>query len=320
MKKLMTFLFLTFFLYVENIYSAPETFTFGSPNANASAISLITTQTNLTLASPTLKTNGSSANPRTYRLTVTSANGGLKNANAISKGASTASATLPYTIGWQNSTGTMTAYSVTVNTTTAQTIAQVTDNANGGTFTGNIVFTRTGTSAASLYSGTYTDTLTIKDESVSPTAYQVGSTATLTLTAVAVADTITITVTPTASASNLSLATSQSQLSIGTVSITANCQNGYVVQVASSNSGKLVNTAAGGSPAANEYLNYSLFYQGTQITASSTPVTIATSNSATLITNSTQIGNVGLSYTGIVPTSMRAGTYQDNLTFTLTSQ
>lgn len=300
---------------------AVEGYNLGTPLAAASSVSLVTTQTALSLATGTLQTTGNKTSPRSYAVRVRSANGGLKNATAISKGATVAAATVPYTISIGNSTG-LTLTSATIDSTSQKTLATVLDNKNGSgttTIQADIQLTRTGTSAANLYSGTYTDTLTIVGELTSPTS-SVLTTATLVITTQVVQDTITLSISPTTSASNLPLASTQSQLNIGTVSITANCQNGYTLTVASTNSGKLINTAVSGAPAANEYMDYNLFYQGSQVATSSTPVTIATSSSATMLSTSTQIGSVGISYTGVVPASKRAGAYQDNLVFTLQSQ
>jgi len=315
--KIITFLILITFSLT--CFAAPESFTTGTSTASASSLSLTTTNSNLDVRTGiNLKTNGTTGSPKTYRIAVVSANGGLKNANAITKGASAASVTLPYTLSWANTTGSMTANTVTIDTTTLKTLATVTDSSNGGNFIGSIRFSKTGTSAANMYSGTYTDTITLSGETTSPTATTVAS-GTFTLTAV-VADTITLTVTPTASASNLTLSSTQNLLSIGTVSITSNCQNGYTLSISSSNAGKLVNTLAAATPASNEYINYSLYYQGSQVTTTVAPVTVATYNSATMISSLTQIGSVAMSYTGITPALMRGGTYQDNLTFTLQSQ
>jgi len=289
-----------------------------TPTANATTLNLTTTNTNLSLGSIRLTLSGSSTTPIVYDLKITSQNGGLKNSNAITKGASVANAIIPYTLSWGVVSGTVDAmYTLTINSTVQQLLITETDNSGSKSVTGNLQFTRTGTSASSLYSGTWADVLTVTLVNKKTNATIVK---TLNINSSTVQDTITLTVTPAALSSNLPLATSQSQSAIGTVSITANCQNGYMLQVASSNAGKLVHNLASGSPGTNEFINYSLFYQGSQVVTSTTPVTLVTNSTATLLTNSTQIGNLGISYSGIVPSAMRAGTYQDNLTFTLTSQ
>jgi hypothetical protein len=307
-----------FSFFFSSIVFAADTLTV-TAQAAASTVSLITTQTNLIVAKSTVGTSGTSASPKTYNLLVTSQNGGLKNANAITKGASAASATLPYTLTWATTTGTVTSSStLTINSTTQQTLVNKVDGSGGGSsFAGNILLTRTGTAAASLYSGTYTDVLTITATNVTNSTSIVK---TFTITTAAVADTITIYVTPSAAASSLTLTSSQTQLAVGTINITSNCQNGYLVQLSSANAGKLVHTLAGASPNANEFINYQLFYLGSQVSTTVAPVTIATNNAATLITTTTQIGDVGISYTGVSQSNMRAGTLQDNLTFTLQSQ
>lgn len=290
----------------------------------ASAVDITQNQTNLGIASLSLGVTGSASSPISYRVSATSLNGGLKNTNAISKGANATSATLAYTLSFTQTGGggsnpVATPNSFTVNSTSEQVLFNVTDNKNGGgkSVNGNIQFSRTGTAAASLFSGTYSDTLTIKTVRLSDNNTV---TRTFNLTTAIVADTITISVTPTAVASNLDLTNSQSQLTVGTVSITANCQNGYSITLSSSNEGKLVNTAVGGAPLSNERVNYTLYYLGSQIPATQAGSVIATSNNATLLTNTTLLGNLGISYTGVEPSIMRAGTYQDNLTITLQSQ
>lgn len=315
-------LVLIFFLQtIVEIYANTLTIT---AQSSASTVDITQNQTNLNIATLSLGVTGSASSPISYQVTATSLNGGLKNSTAISKGASATSATLAYTLSFSQTGGggsnpVATPNSFTVNSTSEQTLFNVTDNKNGGgkSVNGNIQFTRTGTAAASLYSGTYTDTLTIKTIRLSDNNTV---TRTFNLSTSVVADTITISVTPTAVASNLDLKNSQSQLTVGTVSITANCQNGYSITLSSSNEGKLVNTAVGGAPLSNEKINYTLYYLGSQVPATQSGTVIATSNNATLLTNTTLLGNLGISYTGVEPSVMRAGTYQDNLTITLQSQ
>lgn len=284
----------------------------------ASSVSLTTTQSNLAVANVNLTTSGTGGNQKIYHLNITSQYGGLRNTAAVTKGASSSSATIPYSLNWATTTGSVTSSTVlTINSTAGQTI--MTKNKAGGSnsLIGNIQLSLTGASAASLYSGSFTDTITVVYLN---TTDSTSITSTFTLTSAVVADTITITVTPTATASNLPLNISQSQLNVGSISITANCQNGYTLSLSSSNSGILKHSSAGASPASNEKINYTLYYQGSQVSASSSPVTVATSSSATLLTTTTQIGSVGISYTGVVSTSMKSGSYQDYLTFTLQSQ
>lgn len=313
-------------LLAQNAFSAAtDSFAFGTTSAGASSLSITTTNYQLDVQTGiTLGSSGRSNSAKSYTLRVTSANGGLRNANALSKGGSLSIGLLPYTLQWINtalpSGGTVTNPALTINSTSTQNVLAFTDNIGNGNNTtmwgGSLRFSITGYSAGSLYSGTYADTLSVQ---MFQGSNPVGSVGTLTLTAT-IADTITITITPTASASNLPLTSTQSQLNIGTVSITSNCQNGYTLKIASSNSGRLIHSLAGGAPQANEKINYSLFYNNSQITASSTAVTVSSSNSATMISSSTQIGSVGISYTGVSTGAMRNGTYQDNLTFTLQSQ
>lgn len=304
-------------MFLNNFSVAADSVTL-TPTASATTLNLTTTNTNLSLGSIKLTLSGSSTTPIVYDLKITSQNGGLKNSNAIAKGATTANAIIPYALSWGVVSGSVDAsYSLTINSTVQQLLITETDNSGSKSVTGNLQFSRTGTSASSLYSGTWSDviTITLVNKKTNGTIVK-----TLNISSSAVQDTITLTVTPAALSSNLPLSTTQTQSAIGTVSITANCQNGYMLQVASSNAGKLIHNLVSGGPGTNEYINYSLYYQGSQVTTSTTPVTLVTNSTATLLTNSTQIGNVGISYSGVVPSAMRAGTYQDNLTFTLTSQ
>lgn len=318
MKKINFLFALLLYLILNNLCVAAVDSLTVTQQTSATTINLTTTQTNLSLATLSVGTTGAASNQKTYNINITSQNGGLKNSNAIAKGASAGSATIPYTLNWGVGAVAVTSSTIiTVNSTATQTIATKLDKTGGSNLDGRIEFSRTGTPGANLFSGTYTDVLTVTSANITNGT---SITKTFNLSSAVVADTITLTITPTASASNLALNASQSLLNVGTVSITANCQNGYTLSLSSANSRWLVNTAAGASPLANEKIAYTLYYQGSQISAAPTPTTVATSSSATLLTSTTQIGNVSISYTGVTPSLMRAGTYQDYLTFVLQSQ
>ncbi len=315
--KTFYFLLVTLILINQKIWAA-DTWTVTAAGA-ASTIALTTTQTNLTVATVALGTSGTAGNNKAYSVEVTSLYGGLRNTNAVTKGASTANATLSYTVNFQKTGGSNpnTNNTLTINGTSAQVLFTRTDNGSGSSVSGNFRFTRTGTTAASMYSGTYTDTLTMVGKN---TTDGTSITRTLVLTTTAVADTIALTITPTSDASNLVLTSTQTDLNIGTAYITANCQNGYTLSLTSTNAGLLKHSAVSGAPNTNEKIDYTLKFAGSSVTTSTTPVTIYTSNSATLLTTSTSIGNINMSYTGAPTSTKRAGTFTDNLTFTLQSQ
>jgi len=304
---------------MSNLFAAGvDSFTM-TPQAAATTVDLTTNQSNLPVAAITLGSSGTKGQPKNYEMRVQSQYGGLRNTNAVTKGASSTAATIPYTLTYGvTATSPATQNTLTVNSTATQVLFTYTDGSNNNvTVTGNIQLSLNGTAAAALFSGTYTDTLTLNWYSLSGATT---ITKTLTITSAVVADTITLVVTPTASASNLPLSVSQSNLNVGTVSITANCQNGYVLQLASAYSRQLRNTQYAASPAANEKIDYTMTFNGTSVSPTTTPVTVASSSSATLLTATTQIGNVNISYIGVSASVWKAGTYQDYLTFTLTSQ
>lgn len=314
-----TALILSLFFLTGNAFAGGTDSNTITAQSAASSINITTTQTNLVVASASFGTSGTNGTAKTYNLNVLSQYGGLRNTNAVTKGATTAAATIPYTLTWATTANTVnTSNTLTINTTTSQTLIVKTDNTNNNALTGgNIQFSITGKPAASLFSGTYRDTLTLNWVN---TWNNTTISKTLNLTAAVIADTITLTVTPTASASNLPLTVSQSNLNVGTVSITANCQNGYKLELASAYSRQLRNTQYAASPQANEKIDYTITFNGTSVSPSPTPVVVASSSNATLLTSTTQIGNVNISYTGVSASVWKSGTYEDYLTFTLTSQ
>lgn len=317
--KTLLFFFLFSVLVLPKAFAAGvDSFTI-TPQAAATSLDLTTNQSNLPVAAITLGSSGTKGQPKNYEFRVQSQYGGLRNTNAVTKGATTTASTIPYTVTYGVTTTVPASQNtLTINSTATQVLFSYTDGSNNNvTVTGNIRFSINGAAAANLFSGTYTDTLTLNWYNISGAST---ITKTLTITSAVVADTITLTVTPTASASNLPLSVSQSNLNVGTVSITANCQNGYVLQLASAYSSQLRNTQYAAAPAANEKIDYTMTFNGTSVSPTTTPVTVASSSSATLLTTTTQIGNVNISYTGVSASVWKAGTYQDYLTFTLTSQ
>lgn len=315
-----TAIFLSLILILSsNVYAGGTDGITVTAQAAASSVNITTTQTNLVIATLNLTTSGTNGTAKSYNLNVQSQYGGLRNTAAVTKGATTLAATIPYNLSWTTTAGTInTQNALTVNATTAQTLMTKTDNTSSNNpVAGSLNFSITGKPAASLFSGTYSDTLTI---TWTNTWNNTTITRTMTVTAAVVADTITLTVTPTASASNLPLTVSQSNLNVGTVSITANCLNGYKLELASAYSRQLRNTQVAASPQATEKIDYTMTFNGTAVSPTPTPVTVASSSSATLITTTTQIGNVNISYTGVSASVWKSGTYEDYLTFTLTSQ
>lgn len=314
-----TALFLSLFFLGTNAFGGGTDAITVTAQAAASSVNITATQTNLSIAAVTLGTSGTNGTAKNYNLTIQSQYGGLRNLNAVAKGASSSAATIPYSLTWSTTGGTINSQTaLAINTTIAQTLLTKTDNSSNNTpINGNILFSITGKPAASLFSGTYTDTLTVNWKN---TWNNTTITRSMNITAAVIADTITLTVTPTASASNLPLTVSQSNLNVGTVSITANCQNGYILQLASAYSRQLRNTQYAAAPQANEKISYSITFNGTSVSPTTTPVTVASSTSATLLTTTTQIGNVNISYTGVSASVWKSGTYEDYLTFTLTSQ
>jgi hypothetical protein len=255
-------------------------------------------------------------------MSVTSANGGLKNTNAATKSGVAGTYLKGYTIAYTMTTGTGLTNSGPLNTATIGTTKTIfyvgTEGGTGSGLIGNLKFSITGTSASQLYSGTYTDTLTFEAKNLSTTINPLKTT-TLTLTAAVIGDTVTLTITPTASASNLPLTSTQSSLNVGSVNITANCQNGYLLKVASTNAGNLVNTSIA-TPGVNDKISYALNFGASAMTLSSTATTFYTVPNATMYSTSSFINNLNMSYTGVANSDRTAGSYQDVLTFTLQSQ
>ncbi|MBC7711865.1 MAG: hypothetical protein H7177_00900 [Rhizobacter sp.] len=318
MKTLSTiFLFLLSFLYLNNAYASTDTLTVtGSGNTG---IDITTTKTNLSVSSFTLK--NSSGTNQNFQVSMTSQNGGLKNSNAATKGGVSATYLKGFTMSFTISAGSALVNSGPLDTTTIGTTKTLFFTATeGGSpgLTGSLKFSITGTPAAQLYSGTYTDVLTFEAKNLTTTINPL-VTKTLIISAAVINDTITLTITPTASASNLPLTSTQSALNVGSVNITANCQNGYLLMASSTNSGNLVNTSVA-TPGANDKISYSLSFAATPLTLTTTPTTFSTVSNATMYSSSSFLGNLTMGYSGVNNGSKTAGSYQDVITFTLQSQ
>ena len=117
-----------------------------------------------------------------------------------------------------------------------------------------------------------------------------------------------ITVTGVSPFNNLNLTTTQSDLLVANVQEQNNTALGYKVTIASANTGKLKNGSVGS-------INYTAKYNGTAFTLSTTPVTVTNVTSQTTVTNITK--PLTISYTGVTPASMMAGTYSDTLTLAI---
>lgn len=319
MKKLLLSLIFNILFFNIGIVNAASVDTLTVTGSGNSSIDITTTKTNVTIASFVAKNN--SGTFQNYQISLTSQNGGLINTNAAAKSGLLGSYLKGYSMAFVMSVGTGLVNSGPLNTTTIGTTKTVFFNASEGStagLTGSLNFSITGTPAAQLYSGTYTDTLTFELKNLTTTVNAL-KTITLIITAAVINDTITLTVTPTASASNLPLTTTQSALNVGSINISANCQNGYLLLASSTNAGKLVNTNVA-TPGVNDKIAYNLSFGATPVTLSTTPTTFSTVSNATMYSSSSFLGNLTMGYTGVSNSSRTAGSYQDVLTFTLQSQ
>ncbi len=294
--------------------------TYSLTASNNTNINITSTQSNLTVATIGL-VDDTSNSVRTYSVSVTSQNGGLLNSTAKTNSGSAGNYLKNYSIGFSLTTGAaLTPASPSLSMATIGTVKTLFfiggEQSKSIGLAGTILFSLTGTPAAQLYSGTYSDVLTFEFTRSGGTTQSF----TLNLTAAIIADTITLSVVPTAAASNLPLNTTQTNLNVGSISITANCQNGYLLKVSSSNGGLLQNTTAVAPVLSTDQISYGLSFAGSALTLSKTATTFKTVSTATLYATSTLLGSLTMNYSGVSNSSRRAGTYQDVLTFTLQSQ
>jgi hypothetical protein len=302
-----------------NLFASTDTLSIiGSANSN---IDITTTKTNMQVATISA-TSSSTGSAKKFQVSVTSLYGGLKNINASLKQGVVGNYLKSYSIAFVMTTGSGLTNSGPLNTSTIGTTKTIfyvgTEGAASTGLIGNLNFSITGTPPAQLYSGTYTDTLTFELRNLSTTGNPPITTS-LILTAAVINDTITLTITPTASASNLPLTNTQVGLNVGSISIMANCQNGYLLKASSTNAGSLVNINVA-TPGANDKINYALKFGVVPVTLSNTATTFSTVSNATMYPSSQYLGNLTMDYTGVSSGSRTAGTYQDILTFTLQSQ
>jgi hypothetical protein len=115
-----------------------------------------------------------------------------------------------------------------------------------------------------------------------------------------------ISVTPETVAANLPLTITQSNTKVASVREQSNSNTGYRVSISSSNQGKLVRVSG------SEQFPYSLSYDGQSLNLASA-VTLTRSGASAVTVNK----DVTISYTGAVDSSMVAGDYTDNVTFTI---
>ena len=145
------------------LFASTDTLTI-TPTNNTS-IDITTTQTNLALGTISIA-NSSTGSTKQFQMSVTSTNGGLKNTNAATKSGAAGTYLKGYTIAFAMTTGTGLTNSGPLNTATigtTKTLFYV--GTEGGSTTGlfgNLSISLTGTPAAQLYSGTYTDTITFE--------------------------------------------------------------------------------------------------------------------------------------------------------------
>lgn len=107
-------------------------------------------------------------------------------------------------------------------------------------------------------------------------------------------------------ASNLDLSQPASNIKVATLTEKSNYAQGYKIKAKSTNAGKLVNTVD-----SNSFVNYSLTYNGSNISLNSSPVQIySTSNLKGTFTKELKI-----SYNQ--PSNLSAGSHEDTVQFTI---
>ena len=106
-------------------------------------------------------------------------------------------------------------------------------------------------------------------------------------------------------ASNLDLSQQASSVKVATLTEKSNYAQGYKVKAKSTNAGKLVNTVD-----VNSFVNYSLTYNGSPISLSSSPTQISTNNQKGTFTRELKV-----SYNQ--PSNLSAGSHEDTVQFTI---
>lgn len=247
--------------------------------------------------------NGSGSG-HNYTLKVRSANGGLTHSTQTTS-------KIPYSLTYAGSGG----LTITISTADQQIGSRlVPKTALGSSQTAALSMAYTGTPATNLYQGVYSDTLTFTYTKTGPGG-TVTVTRTLNLTATAIGSSLAFTITATAAASNLPLTTSQTNLQVATASETSNTTTGYLVKVRSQNGGYI--SIVPSSPRADEKIDFTLQYAGEAAALSPANTdSIVKTVAAGLYNNSTSA--VTISY--LAATNGSAGTYTDNLIFTIEAQ
>lgn len=141
---------------------------------------------------------------------------------------------------------------------------------------------------------------------LTPAAYG-GTTGTVTISGLIPINT-SIAVTAASGSNTLNLSSTAINQIVATVAEASNSTTGYKVTLASANAGILKNGTVGS-------ITYTAKYDGLDVTllANGTEVTnTGTTNSVVSVTK-----DLSISYTGVVATSLMAGTYSDTLTFTI---
>ncbi len=268
----------------------------------------ITSDFNAAIASITTGWITGTGGGHNYVLRVRSSNGGLTNP-------ALPSAKISYSLSYAGNNGT----SITISTTDQQIGSRsIAKDVAGGSQTASLSMSYTGTPATQLLQGVYTDTLTFTYQKTGSGGSET-HTATLTLTATAIGRTIAIMLSADPVASNLPLSISQTDLTVATAFESSNSNTGYRIKARSLNGGFLKHALAGGSPGANQKINYSLKYGGSTLTLSpaNTDTTVKTVSAGIYNSNSSVIT---LSYTAPSMGTVNAGTYSDVLTFTVEAQ
>lgn len=120
-----------------------------------------------------------------------------------------------------------------------------------------------------------------------------------------------ITVAATPAAASLDLTESPNDLPVATIVESSNNALGYTVTLVSSNGGSLKGAGT------NNSLPYSAKYNGSTVNLKTSGQAITSVSSSNTVINVTK--SLAISYSGKPASQMMAGSYQDTLTFTITS-
>lgn len=107
-------------------------------------------------------------------------------------------------------------------------------------------------------------------------------------------------------AANLDLTRQVSNEKVATLTEKSNSYNGYKIKAKSTNAGKLVNSSD-----VNSFVNYSLTYNGSNVSLNSSPVEIYSTQNL----KGTYNKDLKISYNQ--PSNLSSGTYQDTVQFTI---